>query len=77
MRPEHARLTADAEDADLAGVLQNVIYFGTDTHYHVKLADGAMFVARVQNRCSGDDAPEVGRDVGVRIEPGALQLLKD
>ncbi len=77
VRPEHARLTADAEDADLTGVLENVIYFGTDTHYHVKLADGGMFVARVQNRCSGDDAPEVGREVGVRIEPGALQLLKD
>lgn len=77
VRPEHARLTLDASAADLEGSLQDIVYFGTDTHYHVELPDGARFVARVQNRRGGEDAPAVGSAVGILIEPGAIQVLKD
>jgi len=31
IRPEHATLTA--EGGDLQGLLENIVYFGTDTHY--------------------------------------------
>jgi spermidine/putrescine transport system ATP-binding protein len=77
VRPEHARLTADSEEAVLNGVLQNVIYFGTDTHYHVELADGGVFMARVQNRPSAEAPPAAGSTVGIRFEPGAIQVLRD
>jgi hypothetical protein len=40
VRPEHARLVADAKKATLTGMLDNVVYFGTDTHYHVSLKGG-------------------------------------
>jgi spermidine/putrescine transport system ATP-binding protein len=47
IRPEHASLTT--EGGEMQGVLETVVYFGTDTHYHVRLADGAAFVVRSQN----------------------------
>jgi len=77
VRPEHARLTARNDEAVLNGVLQNVVYFGTDTHYHVRLSDGSVFVARVQNRPSGEATPEAGSTVGIHFEPGAVQVLRD
>ena len=35
VRPEHARLVRDG--GAVSGTLDNVVYFGTDTHYHVRL----------------------------------------
>ena len=40
VRPEHADLVKPAAKADLSGTLENVVYFGTDTHYHVQLDGG-------------------------------------
>ena len=77
VRPEHARVTIDAMAGDLSGVLRNAVYFGTDTHYYIELEDGDIFVARQQNTRGGAEVVEVGQNVGVRIEPGAVQLLKD
>lgn len=77
VRPEHARLTADATDGELTGVLQNVVYFGTDTHYYVELAAGDIFVARVQNRRGEDNGPSIGQQVGIHIQSSAIQLIKD
>ena len=70
-------MTADAASADLAGKMQNVVYFGTDTHYHIEVDGGAPFVARVQNVRGGEAAFKVGDVVGVKLQPRALQVLKD
>ena len=43
VRPEHADLVKPGGAADLWGKLENVVYFGTDTHYHVRLDGGAAF----------------------------------
>ncbi len=77
LRPEHATVTADAASADLAGKMQNVVYFGTDTHYHIEVDGGAPFVARVQNVRGGEAAFKAGDVVGVKLQPRALQVLKD
>ena len=35
----------------LSGRLENVVYFGTDTHYHLRLEGGEAFIVRQQNSC--------------------------
>jgi spermidine/putrescine transport system ATP-binding protein len=54
-----------------------VIYFGTDTNFHVRLDDGETLVARVQNLRDGAPPPTAGARVGVRLRPGAVQILRD
>ena len=49
VRPEHASLVAASGKATLSGKLENIVYFGTDTHYHVKLNGGGEFTVRHQN----------------------------
>jgi spermidine/putrescine transport system ATP-binding protein len=77
VRPEHANLVKGKAAASLTGKLGNVVYFGTDTHYHVALDDGGEFIVRMQN--ARDDAGQwsVGDVVGVSIDKGAVQVLRD
>ncbi len=77
VRPEHARLASGADEATLKGTLETVVYFGTDTHYHVRLADGGKFTVRVQNVRGGDDALAPGAPVGVGFADRAVQVLRD
>ena len=76
IRPEHADL-APAEDAALAGTLANVVYFGTDTHFHVELDDGGRFVVRRQSQPGQDETRASGQRVGIAIPPGVGQVLRD
>ena len=77
VRPEHANLASDGAAPDLTGVLENVVYFGTDTHYHIRLDSGEPFIVRRQNSRGPAAAPEVGAPVGVTLGQGAAQVLKD
>ncbi len=76
VRPEHASLTSLAK-GQLKAVVSNVVYFGTDTHFHVILADGTGFMVRQQN--SGGAAAKItqGDKVGVLIAPGTARILQD
>ncbi len=76
VRPEHAELVDAHADAHLTGRLEDVVYFGTDTHFHVALDQGRFIVRRQNNRSAGD-APQRGAAVGIRIDDGAAQILKD
>ena len=75
VRPEHAR--AVKEGGQLSGVVENVVYFGTDTHIHIKLDQGDAFTVRQQNTRSQSCGFEVGDRVGVQIAADAAQVLKD
>ena len=77
VRPERAVLTTDMNAALLHGELQNIVYFGTDTHYHLTLSDGDAFMARVQNTRSHQAPYELGTQVGIVIESDAIQILRD
>ena len=77
VRPEQAVLSADSETTSLTGVLQNIVYFGTDTHYHLNLSDGAPFTVRIQNTRGRQELFERGAEVGIIIDPEALQILRD
>ena len=77
VRPEHATLMSKGKTAILDGILQNVVYFGTDTHYHVKLSGGGEFIVRQQNSFSGGANFTAGQAIGIGFESGAAQVLKD
>jgi spermidine/putrescine transport system ATP-binding protein len=77
VRPEHAEISGVQKGATLKGVLENVVYFGTDTHFHVKLSDGTPFVVRQQNRRGLASGLAPGESVGIVISDDAAQGLKD
>lgn len=77
VRPEQAVLCTSNETASLYGELQNIVYFGTDTHYHLSLSDGTSFTVRIQNTRGRQELFERGTRVGIIIEPDALQILRD
>jgi len=76
IRPEHAQLTTP-DDALLPGVLSNVVYFGTDTHFHVTLENGENFVVRAQNQPGRETAFVQGDSTGISFPPGVGQVLRD
>jgi spermidine/putrescine transport system ATP-binding protein len=76
VRPENASLVS-VKAGNVSGTIENIIYFGTDTHFHVKLAGGEYFVVRQQNNKMGLNALTAGTPVGVMFEAGSAQVLKD
>ena len=76
LRPEHARLEAETAGL-LSGALRDVVYFGTDTHLHVRLDDGTDFVLRRQNSPTETDHCVTGQRVGLSFPNGAAQVLRD
>ena len=78
VRPEHASLTTEAAAASLTGTVENIVYFGTDTRYHLRLADGTEFVIRAQSRRGeGDSGLQPGASAGAIIGDSVAQMLKD
>ncbi|TPI25488.1 ABC transporter ATP-binding protein [Mesorhizobium sp. B3-1-9] len=77
VRPEHADLVPDPAKGTVAGTLSNIVYFGTDTHYHVKLDGGENFIVRHQNSRSAPVTYETGAKVGIQFEEDAARVLKD
>lgn len=76
VRPEHASIDNNP-NALLGGTLEDVIYSGTDTHYHVRLQDSTLFVVRKQNHPGATEQMTVGSYAGVHFDPGVAQILKD
>ena len=76
VRPEHATLTKSAQ-GQLKGMIDNVVYFGTDTHFHVKLNDGTDFMVRQQNSGASAQDYQKGAQVGILIAENTLRILKD
>jgi spermidine/putrescine transport system ATP-binding protein len=75
IRPEQLRLVPAGEAGAIPAVISNLVYFGTDTHVHLELADRTEIMARVQSPATGDAGFERGGHIGVRFAPGALQAL--
>ncbi|MER9135827.1 ABC transporter ATP-binding protein [Mesorhizobium sp. M0830] len=75
VRPEHAKLTA--AKGDLSGTVENIVYFGTDTHIQVRLDSGEAFTVRQQNTRSAGCGFEQGDKVGIAIGNDAAQVLRD
>ncbi|MGH6806803.1 MAG: ABC transporter ATP-binding protein [Ensifer adhaerens] len=76
VRPEHLQITA-TEGAMLSATVETVVYFGTDSHVHLRLADGTPVIVRQQNRRDGTMPPTIGSQVGLSVPDGVAQVLKD
>jgi spermidine/putrescine transport system ATP-binding protein len=76
VRPEHALLVKPAQGA-LKGIIYNIVYFGTDTHFHVRLEDGTDFMVRQQNNGGAQGNHVVGAKTGIAIAAGAAKTLQD
>ena len=75
VRPE--RLNLSAAGGTIRGRVENVIYFGTDTTYHVALQEGGNVTVRTQNRDGARRRFAVGDTVSVDVAGEALQVLRD
>ncbi len=76
VRPENAALV-QAKFADFSGVVENIVYFGTDTHLHVRLKDGGLFTLRKQNVSGVPLGIAVGEIAGIALAQGAACLIRD
>lgn len=76
VRPENVIL-APLKTADVTGVVQTIVYFGTDTHVHISLADQTKFILRKQNISGQKLGLETGQQVGLAFAPGAACLIRD
>ncbi len=78
VRPEQATFCApDSGEATVSGTVSNVVYLGTDTHFHLTLDDGNPFALRLQNTPDNSVQQKVGDRIGIAIAPGVAQVLKD
>lgn len=75
VRPEHAQLVAPPAGT-FAGTLENIIYFGTDTHFYIRLDSGEPFIVREQNNRSGGSLRQAGAQVGILLGDDAAQVLR-
>ncbi len=76
LRPEHVSLVA-LKQADLKGKVENIVYFGTDTHIHVNLSNGQPFMLRQQNAGSKKLNVQQGDLVGLAIADDTARILND
>jgi spermidine/putrescine transport system ATP-binding protein len=75
VRPE--RIELDISDAGkVSGKVENVVYFGTDTTYYVRLPGGARVQIRVQNRAGSGDKVNPGDAVGLAFPADAVRVLR-
>jgi spermidine/putrescine transport system ATP-binding protein len=77
VRPERAQIVVADADATLAGVIDNLVYLGTDTHFHLRLDGGEAFIVRQQNSSGSGINFATGDRVGVILGDDAAQILKD
>ena len=82
VRPEQIRLVPPDEAGAIRAEVTNLVYFGTDTHCHVALSDGSELVIRLQSPATGEISLGgaglvIGQKVGLRLAPGAAQVLED
>lgn len=77
IRPEHARLTKEKSNVALTGTLQNIVYIGTDTQYHLQLSGGTSFIVRMQNRRDTTEQFQQGEELGIEFADSAVQVLRN
>lgn len=77
VRPEYASIVIPDSGELMSGVLDNIVYSGTDTQFHITLNSGERFVVRHQNTPGWSLPFNHGDNVGVTFEPDVAQVLKD
>jgi spermidine/putrescine transport system ATP-binding protein len=73
IRPERASLAAPG--SGLPGTIEQIVYVGTDTTYHVALPGGFSVRVREQNREGATPRVRSGEAVGLVLPPAAIRVL--
>jgi spermidine/putrescine transport system ATP-binding protein len=76
VRPERIRIVTPTPGA-LPGVVSNVVYHGTDTIVHFKLADGVEMRARLQNNTAQSRSFAKGDEIGWSVDASSVSVLAD
>ena len=76
IRPERIALSAP-EAGKLPGVVANVVYHGTDTIFHIRLADGLELRARSQNNTARIQSFDKGDQIGWSVDAASVSVLAD
>jgi len=76
VRPEQVRISPAGAAGQIGATLTDTVYFGTDTHCHLRLRDGTEVVARLQSLPSGDIGLRIGDELALSFVEGALQVLE-
>jgi spermidine/putrescine transport system ATP-binding protein len=74
VRPERTVLAAPGQ-GPLAGTIEQIVYEGTDTTYHVRLAPGVRFRVCEQNRGGGRPRFRQGEAVSLALPANAVRVL--
>jgi spermidine/putrescine transport system ATP-binding protein len=61
----------------LTGRIENIVYFGTDTIYHLRLNQGEKFRIRTQNHTGAKLNLAVNSDVRIHVPRDAVRVLTD
>ncbi|MFH1807007.1 MAG: ABC transporter ATP-binding protein [Pseudomonadota bacterium] len=81
IRPERLALyVGNDQNGGLTGTIRDIVYFGTDTTYHIDLGPSgadAKLTVRVQNRDGEGREFERGAQVGVTVPVDAIRVLAD
>ncbi len=76
VRPEQVRISPAGAAGRIGATLTNTVYFGTDTHCHLRLGDGTEIVARLQSPPSGEIGLSTGEELSIGFVEGAVQILE-
>ena len=74
IRPERVELVEPGR-GNLSGTLADVVYFGTDTTYHVSIEGCGVMQIRSQNRQGANARLKPGDAVGLAVASNAVQVL--
>ena len=79
LRPEKIAIEAidEVSEKGFIGKIENSIYIGTDTTYHISLNGDTQIFARGQNTIIGEAQFKVGDMVTVKAARGAARILVD
>ena len=78
IRPERLSLKPPSgADGEITGIVERLVYLGTDTQYQTRLDDGTEIVVRVQNAHDSAVDLSIGDRAALIIDRGAARLLAD
>ena len=78
IRPERITVSnSNSEKNGLHGVIEHVVYLGTDTQHLIRLDDGTLITARTQNAHHAFVDLSAGDRASLSIDEGAARLLVD
>ncbi len=75
IRPEQLSLVAESDPGAIPATVSGAVYLGTDNHVNLVLDDGTPVVLRLPSLAGAP--PEKGSRTGLRIAPGAAQVLTE